>query len=553
VLLRVRAGFVLLPCLLVAQSGDELTSHEEAVTFRSRTNLVMVPVVVRDAEGRAVANLLQDQFHLFDNGKPQVISRFSLETSGTERRPAERQDAAPNEPAAEAVLPDRFLLYLFDDVHIEFGDLAQVQAAASRHLAGLKPTDRAAIFTISGRTSLDFTDDRDKLRNTLMGIKPSPLARGGGLDCPAITYYMADEVRNKNDGTLREALIQWTMQCQQLKHDPAASVTDGLVSQVLNEGRHEAQVAVTNIRDAVRRISAMPGRRSLVLVSPGFLMSDQEPQISELLDRAVHTNVVVNALDVRGVYTPDLMGDISHYSPPGAVAGVISHYFLSGQRENGAVLATLASGTGGRLYSGNDFDRGLNQLAGPAEAVYYLGFTPQNLRFDGKFHNLKVSIDGGRGLIVQARHGYYAPSGAVEAAETARREIEEALFSRDEIREIPAGLHTQFFKRDDANARLSVVAKLDLKTMRFRQDEGRSCDVLTVVAGLFDRNGNLVSATRNTVDMRLHPQTLAKALNTGLTVRTSFDVHPGTYVVRLVVRDAEGQMMTAQNGAVEIP
>ena len=39
----------------------------------------------------------------------------------------------------------------------------------------------------------------------------------------------------------------------------------------------------------------------------------------------------------------------------------------------------------------------------------------------------------------------------------------------------------------------------------------------------------------------------------GITVKSSFDVKSGSYVVRLVVRDSEGQMMAAENGAVEIP
>jgi hypothetical protein len=36
-------------------------------------------------------------------------------------------------------------------------------------------------------------------------------------------------------------------------------------------------------------------------------------------------------------------------------------------------------------------------------------------------------------------------------------------------------------------------------------------------------------------------------------VKSSFDVKPGSYMVRLVVRDTEGQMMAAANGAVDIP
>jgi len=53
--------------------------------------------------------------------------------------------------------------------------------------------------------------------------------------------------------------------------------------------------------------------------------------------------------------------------------------------------------------------------------------------------------------------------------------------------------------------------------------------------------------------MRLRDETLANGLGSGITIRTSFDVKPGTYLVRLVVRDAEGQLMAATNGAVQIP
>ena len=60
----------------------EMSSKDEPATFRSRVNLVMVPVVVRDKQGRAIGNLRQEDFQLFDRGKPQVISRFSVERPG---------------------------------------------------------------------------------------------------------------------------------------------------------------------------------------------------------------------------------------------------------------------------------------------------------------------------------------------------------------------------------------------------------------------------------------------------------------------------------------
>jgi hypothetical protein len=55
------------------------------------------------------------------------------------------------------------------------------------------------------------------------------------------------------------------------------------------------------------------------------------------------------------------------------------------------------------------------------------------------------------------------------------------------------------------------------------------------------------------LEMRLKDETLEHKLQSGITLRTSFEVKPGSYLVRLVVRDAEGQVMSTSNGAVEIP
>jgi len=98
-----------------------------------------------------------------------------------------------------------------------------------------------------------------------------------------------------------------------------------------------------------------------------------------------------------------------------------------------------------------------------------------------------------------------------------------------------------------------VVARVDVRHLRFRKEQGRNRNDLRVVAALFDRNGNYVTAMDKSIELRLRDETLEHKLDSGITVRTNFDVKPGSYVVRLVVRDTEGQLMSAQNGAVEIP
>ena len=119
--------------------------------------------------------------------------------------------------------------------------------------------------------------------------------------------------------------------------------------------------------------------------------------------------------------------------------------------------------------------------------------------------------------------------------------------------DIPVELHTQFFKSGENAARVSLVIKVDVKHLKFRKEEDRNCNELTVVAGLFDRNGVYSTGNQKKIEMKLKDETVEKRLDGGLTIRSSFDVKPGTYSVRLVVRDMEGQLMSAQNSAVEIP
>ena len=176
---------------------------------------------------------------------------------------------------------------------------------------------------------------------------------------------------------------------------------------------------------------------------------------------------------------------------------------------------------------------------------------------DGSFHVLKVTLRSPNSqnltsLAVNARRGYYAPTHLADAAETARREIEEALFSREEMRDIPVELHSQFFKLNDQQAKVALVIRVELQRLRYRRENDRNRNELTVVAGLFDRNGNYVIGSSKQIEMRLRDETLQKP-GSGLTVRTSLDVKPGRYAIRVVVRDSEGQLMAAQNGAVEIP
>jgi len=164
-----------------------------------------------------------------------------------------------------------------------------------------------------------------------------------------------------------------------------------------------------------------------------------------------------------------------------------------------------------------------------------------------------VSLKSREKYDLQARRGYYAPKHDVDAAEEAKREIEDEVLSSEELHDLPVVLHTQFFKASDDSAKLTVVARVDVKRLHYKQADNRNQNDLTVVTAVFDRNGNFLQANEKLLQMRWKSETLQSKLASGVTLRTSFDVKPGRYLVRVVARDTEQQLMSAENGAVEIP
>jgi VWFA-related protein len=571
------------------QSQPEMASEQAPFTFSSRVNLVSVPVVVRDRDGRAIGNLHKQDFQLFDKGKSQLITKFSIEKAGAalEAQPGtpvlpQSQTPPPSAPS----LPDHYVAYLFDDVHLQRGDLLQTRQAVNRHLdESLEPTARAAIFTTSGVMLSDFTSDREKLHKAVDSVQPYSSGIDREQDCPSVSYYEADLLINKflyldghlfkdgqlvqmiQNGTADASLVriyggsQTCAPCQRGTVDSMSGAdmcdVQALITartaarRALTFGDHEAASALGALRDVIRRLSVMPGSRNLVLVSPGFLLTrDHQAGEYDLLDRAIRSGVTINTIDMRGLFT----------IIPGGSADQKYHDALSDKYDREAatqaddILEELADGSGGTFFhNDNRLKEGLNQLAARPEYLYVLGFSPDNLKYDGSYHSLKVAVRNYPGITLQARRGYWAPRHEVDAAEAVQEVLREAMFSHDEVGGIPVDVQTEFFKSTDVKAELTVTARLRLENVRFRKAEERNDDTLTVVAGLFDSDGNYISGLQRVIRMHLRDETLAALERTAIAVKENFNVAPGRYIVRLVVRDAEGDTMAARNTGVEIP
>jgi VWFA-related protein len=544
-------------------AAELTTTHQEDTTFKVNVNLVVVRVVVRDAQGHAVGTLKKEDFQLFDNARPQAISRFAVEQPGIlSARPTGSNETPAKSPAA----PSRYVAYLFDDIHLQAGDIIQVRNAAITHLDALLPTDRAAVYTTSGQVMLDFTDDRARLRDTLMRIKPSPQGNSRSLtNCPDISFYAADRIINKHDSQALRVATQDAVDCAHLLagDTPAAAaaaaqtgqrMAESAAEQELTRGTEETRLALGTLRDVTRRISEMPGQRTIVLVSPGFILADEIQRETDVIDRALHSSVIISSLGARGLDAAGATGDITKSRTPIGMTSVsVNQLAAQSAIEEADVLSELAYGTGGTFFhNNNDLSEGFRRVATAPEYYYVLGFAPQNMKTDGKYHTLKVTLTQKQPLSLQARKGYYAPKHVEDASELAKQELNDAVFSWEERHDLPVEVHTKFFKSSDEDAKLAVLAHVDVRHVHFRKIDGRNRNDLTVVSALFDRNGNFVKGDQKTLQMRLTDQTLETKLASGVTLKADFDVKSGSYLVRLVVRDDEGQI-SAVNDTVEIP
>ncbi len=435
----------------------EVTQHDAPFTFSTGVNLVLAPVVVRDREGHAIGTLKKEDFQLFDKGKLQEISRFSVEKAEAPPILADTSietDASGNpqsKPAGLAGQPiaGHFIMWLFDDMHLSFGDLAQTREAAKRVLKEtFAPGTRAAIYTTSGHTSLDFIDDRDKLDATLDQIKPWPTipTNAAVKPCLDVSYFQADRIINANDAQALLAAQVDYLSCPEASTIVAEANAARQQGQTVNvQGQiaqplrmlllREVEIGFQDTRNTllilkglVRRMSAMPGTRSIVMVSPGFyLVTDHRIDETDVINAAIRNNVVISSLDARGLYSLTPGGNAD--TPTGVVdpntTTIKANYDRQATLANMDVMAELAADTGGAFFhDNNDFVGGLKLVATQPEYIYILGFAPQKLKLDGSYHKLKIVLKNGAGLEMQARRGYFERNHLEDPAQEAKEETQ---------------------------------------------------------------------------------------------------------------------------------
>lgn len=212
---------------------------------------------------------------------------------------------------------------------------------------------------------------------------------------------MADLIVEKADSVALAIMAKEARSCafggnSKLRREPA-QLAMAVAREKIEIGKVETEHSLQVLKALVSAMSHAPGRRMIVLASPGFFVPDRQKQ-TEIMDLAARSDVTVNTLDPRALI-PSVEDD-----PRKAV------YHTSAEIEDAEILRGLADATGGVFFhNSNDVAEGFRRTAAAPEYSYTLAFSPENLKPDGHFHQVKVKVKTGEKLTVQARKGYYAP------------------------------------------------------------------------------------------------------------------------------------------------
>jgi VWFA-related protein len=517
-------------CIVVvaAQAGQPPASTPSqparaADVIRLGIDLVRVDATVTDERGRHVPDLSATDFELLQNGRLQTISTFDyvrLDTiAGNATTPPSRPfGPAPSRPlAADKVR--RTIALVVDDLGLTFASTLRTRAVLQRFLdTQMQPGDLVAILrTGAGMGALQqFTSDRRALQAAV------------------------DRVRWNM--TTRASLFETSGE---------SDILDKFRTEVLSAGTLGA------VRYVIRGLSELPGRKSVVLLSDGFRLTDADGNygrvfdaLRSVVDAANRAGVVVYGIDMRGLAAT---GPSASDKTASAAAGREDEL-----RATQDGLGVIAGETGGLfMRNTNDLTSALERVLEDHHGYYLLGYVPESSTFSGakpRFHKLQVRVKR-PGLRVRSRSGFLSvPDERARMASPQNRMIGAATspFAGGEIRL----LLSSFFGHDQKyGAFVSSVMHVDARDLTFTESaQGARAADIEILAMTFGENGQIADQTSRRYTFTLTPIAYAQAVSVGLVYRMQVPLkRPGPYQLRIALRDVASDRIGSASRFIDVP
>ncbi len=532
-------------CILVVTLVGSVTAQGRK-KFEDQTSVVVVeiPINVLKDDG-PVRGLTADNFEILDGRKKLQVVGFEVVDLSID---APQAVTAAQVPAAGR----RHFLMLFD---LSFSDPAAVvkARAAARELVlnGLHPSDVAAVGTYSqtrgARLVLGFTSDRSQIEfalDTLGLVTPNQAVRDPlGIvlaDLEAFTGVGTDP-RQSGAGQL----------------DPAAEIMEVLGAAERNTRRQVQQNEILAMSSALAELAGMmnavQGRKHVVFLSEGFdsdvLLGTQDAARSqEIAENAAGGQFwEVNSDERFGntATTGDVMEMLEEFKRADCTIQAVDISGLAagadvrprGSGQDG--LFIMANETGGEFYRNyNDLSVAMSNMLERTSVTYVVAVQPDDLKADGKYHRLKVKLNGGpAGARLVHRPGFYAPKPYSEQTALERSlSVADLVVSGADGGGIDLEVLVTPFEVQRSPAWIPVLIEIDGESLT----RGFKGDVLPteLYAYAIDAQGRVGDFFVRTLPLDMK-KAGAALLQSGLKFWGDFELVPGEYVARVVVRNSQ--------------
>jgi VWFA-related protein len=536
-------------------------------TFPSGVELVTVDVAVVDKGGKAVPGLTRDDFVVTDDGTPQTITSFEAVVV-PRTPPAAGASAPPQEAFATNLGPEarraRTFVVVFDDVHLSPVQALRAKGAVGEFLrSGVAAGDRVLLVATGGGAwwHARMPEGRDQLLAILKRLdgryipdsSPDTMTEWEAMRIEEYQdQLVADKVQRRFDNY---GAMNSQKDPRGVKPGDAYTSAPGIFSDLVRSRAQEVhnlsvsrnKITLGVMERAIHALAGVRGRKSMILVSQGFIYDLEVAEMKKVVDASMRVNVPIYFIDTRGLQAlPEAF--TAAFGRPIEVqdtVAVLADITLDAEGSVG-----LAADTGGFVVKNtNDLVSGINRVSNESRAYYLLGYTPRDMRRDGKFRKIEVKLrDRNRkGLTVRARRGYYAPSDDTRANTAAGGSAAtappvpgflRALDSPFPKPEVP--LRVSAFAFDESlfgRLNVTIAAEVDIRKLAFKQEEDRFKDSLAVTIEAQHRETGEYYRYDQTIEMALLPETREHLRRTWYPVSREFALPAGGYQAKVVVGD----------------
>lgn len=553
---------MLVGCLLAtgALAQAPVPDPQAPPSFPAQAELVVVDAVVTGKGGTPMPGLRREDFAVSEDGIPQeVVSFEAVDVAGSpadvaseETRP--RVSVNTGLPA----MSSRSFVLVLDEVHMTAVGAHRAKAAVTEFLRfGPREGDTVMLLTTAGGSWWMTRSEQgnEELSAVLKRLKGPYLVN----DTPdRITDWEAMRIWEDRDPiTLEQVRRRFetyvTGKQREAEGVPVRGIdrlTEGDKMWVPDEeirGRAQEayqQVVVRNrttlstLGRVLDGLGGVRGRKTVILFSEGFIRDPRVGGYDEVIRAAQRTNAAVYFVDVRGLVAMPLAAtaQFGPMLPAEDVSTLITQDLVSSEGAD-----TIANNTGGfPIKNTSDLERGLRKIAQEARRYYLLGYSPSNTRPDGKWRKISVKVTG-PGLEVRARKGYFAPGNGKNRDRRLgpwRPGLQQAVDSPFEFDGISLRLtHHVFGEAAAGKARALLTAEVDVKRLAFEESGGRSLDTLEFLLVLTHRETGEFERRDESVDLKLSADSRAAMVRSWLRKSQEFELVPGGYLAKLVVRD----------------